>query len=115
MTEDEVRAVILSLPGVEEGASWGMPSFNVAGKFLTRLREEDASLVITDVPFEERDMLIEAEPGTYHLTPHYEGHPCVLARIAGLDAGTLRSFLLRAWKRKVPKKVLKAWEHDHRL
>jgi hypothetical protein len=112
MTEAEVRALILSLPGVEEGTSYGYPSYKVAGKFLTRLRSEDASLVLGDVPFEERDMLIEADPDTYHLTPHYEGYPCVLARIAGLDPGTLRGLLLRTWKRKVPKKLLRAWEAE---
>ena len=113
MTEDEVRALILSFPEVEEGVSWGMPSFKVAGKFFTRLRSEDASLVIGDVPPEEREMLIEAEPGTYHLTPHYEAYPIVLARIAGLEPEVLRTLLLRSWRRKVPKKVLKAWEATH--
>ena len=35
MTHDDVRALLLSFPGVEDGVSYGEPSFKVAGKFLT--------------------------------------------------------------------------------
>ncbi|WP_313011478.1 hypothetical protein [Brevundimonas sp.] len=38
MTHAEVRALMLSFPGVEDGFSYGEPSFKVAGKFLTWLR-----------------------------------------------------------------------------
>ena len=54
MTQDEMRALILSFPGAEEGVSYGRPSFKVNGKFFTRLRAEDNSLVLTEVPFDER-------------------------------------------------------------
>jgi len=115
MTEDEVRALILSFPAVEEGTSYGYPSYKVAGKFFTRLRAEDSSLVLSDVGFDEREMLMQAEPQTFHLTPHYQGYPTVLARIETLDPGTLHAMLTRIWRRKAPKKLVKAWEHDHRL
>ena len=35
MTREEFHAIVLSFPGVEEGASYGQPSFKVNGKFLT--------------------------------------------------------------------------------
>ena len=38
MTHDEVRALLLSFPGVEDGVSYGEPSFKVAGKFFTWMR-----------------------------------------------------------------------------
>ncbi len=107
MTEDEAKAIILSFPEIEEGSSYGQPSYKVAGKFFTRLRREDQSLVLTDVGFDEREMLMEAEPDTFHLTPHYKDYPCVLARIETLDPGTLKAMLTRIWKRKAPKKLLK--------
>ena len=44
MTRDEMREIILSFPGVEEGVSYGRPSFKLNGKFFTRLRGEDDSL-----------------------------------------------------------------------
>ena len=107
MTEDEAKAIILSFPEIEEGSSYGQPSYKVAGKFFTRLRQEDQSLVLTDVGFDEREMLIEAEPRTFHLTPHYKDYPCVLARIETIDPGTLKAMLTRIFKRKAPKKLLK--------
>lgn len=38
-TFDTVREIALSLPGVEEGTSYGTAAFRVRGKFLARLRE----------------------------------------------------------------------------
>ena len=51
MTEDEMREIVLGFPGVEEGTSYGRPSFKVNGKFLTRLRDvgrERAALWLND-------------------------------------------------------------------
>ena len=112
MTEAEMEAVILSFPGAEASTSYGWPSFKVNGKFFTRLRAEDASLVITEVPHDEREMLMEAEPQTYHFTPHYKDAPSVLARIATLHPGSLRAFLERRFRRIARKAVVKAWEAE---
>src|SRR5687768_18239109 len=54
MTRDEMTAIALSFPGAEEGMSYGRPSFKVNGKFFTRLRAEDDSVVLLEVPFDER-------------------------------------------------------------
>lgn len=108
MTADEMRAIVLSFPGAEEGQSYGQPAFKVNGKFFTRLRREDDSLVLLEVGFDEREMLIEAEPATFHFTPHYKDYPSVLARIESLHPGSLRSFLDRRWRKIAPKKLVKA-------
>ncbi len=108
MTEAEMRAICLSFPGVTEGTSYGRPSFLVNKKFFTRLRGEDASLVLMSVGFDEREMLIEAEPETFHFTAHYKDYPAVLARLASLDPGSLRAFLDRRWRQIAPKAAVKA-------
>ena len=108
MTWDEVVACGLKLPGVEVSTSYGTPSLKAYGKFLTRLRREDDSLVLIDVGFDERDFLIEAEPEVFHLTPHYKDYPAVLARLAVVDAGTVAQLLERRWGKVAPKKALKA-------
>ena len=87
MTYEEMKAIVLSIPGTEEGASYGKPAFKAYGKFFTRLRRADASLVISGVSFDEREMLMEAEPGTFHLTAHYKDYPMVLARMESLHPG----------------------------
>jgi hypothetical protein len=108
MTPDNVRQLILSYPGAEEGTSYGQPSYKVNGKFFTRLRSEDQSLVLLDVSHDEREILMEAEPATFHITPHYRDYPSVLARIDSLHPGSLQNFLERRWRKIAPKKLIKA-------
>ena len=112
MTPTEMREIVLSFPGAEEGLSYGQPSFKVNGKFFTRLRAEDQSLVLVDVGPDEREMLIEAEPATFHITPHYKDYPSVLARIESLHPGSLRNFLDRRWRRIAPRKLVKAFDAE---
>jgi len=51
MTVEEVRALVLSFPDASEAVAYGKPAYKVAGKFFTRLRKEDASLVLAGTPF----------------------------------------------------------------
>ena len=108
MTREDMREICLSFPGVEEGTSYGRPSFLVNKKFLTRLRAEDDSMVLLEVSFDEREMLIEVEPQTFHFTAHYKDYPAVLARIATLHPGSFRNFLERRWRKVAPKALVKA-------
>jgi hypothetical protein len=110
MTWDEVRQIALSFPGVEESTSYGTPAFKVAGKFLTRLRPEDDSLVLVDVPFDEREMLMEADPETFHITPHYQDYPSVLARLSRVHPGSLANFFERRWRNVAPRKLVKTFD-----
>jgi hypothetical protein len=110
MTYEEFRAVVTAFPGVEEGTSYGQPSFVVRGKFLTRLRPEDQSLVLLEVGFDERDMLMEAEPETFHFTEHYRNYPSVLARLVNIHPDALRGLIERRWRKISLKSVVKAWD-----
>lgn len=105
-----MRQIVLAFPLVEESVSYGQPAFKVRGKFFTRLRREDASLVLVDIPIDEREMLMEAEPETFHITPHYKDYPSVLARIESLHPGSLHNFLERRWKGLVTKKQAKEYD-----
>jgi len=110
MTPDETRDICLSFPGASEGASYGKPAFLVNKKFFTRLRREDQSVVLMEIPFDEREMLMQAEPDTFHFTAHYKDYPSVLARIATLHPGSFRAFLERRWRKIAPKAAVKAWD-----
>jgi hypothetical protein len=110
MTPDEMDAIVMAFPMTEKGVSYGRPSYKVNGKFFTRLRREDESLVIMEVSFDEREMLMEAEPGTFHFTAHYKDYPAVLARIATLHPGSLKAFLERRWRKVAPKKLVKEYD-----
>ena len=110
MTWDEVVAIGLALPEVEVSTSYGTPALKVRGKFLTRLRSEDDSLVLVGVGFDEREFLIEAEPQTFHITPHYKDYPTVLARLGRVEAATVARLLERRWRAVAPKRVVTAWD-----
>ncbi len=112
MTREEMRDICLSFPGVAEGTSYGRPSFLVNKKFFTRLRREDDSVVLMGVNFDEREMLMEAEPATFHFTAHYKDYPCVLARIESLHPGSFRAFLERRWRKIAPKAAVKAYDAE---
>lgn len=108
MTREEFAAVALSFPGVEAGTSYGQPSFLLRGKFFTRIRGEDDSAVLQEVSLDERELLMEADPETFHITPHYAGYPIVLARLATLDPDQARGFLERRWRKMATKTMQKA-------
>jgi hypothetical protein len=110
MTWDDVVDIAKALPGVEEGLSYGTPGLKVRGKFLTRLRLEDDSLVFLEVGFDERELLLEADPQTFHLTPHYEPYPAILARLSHLDEAPVRRFLERRWRKVAPKGLVKDFD-----
>ena len=114
MTEDEFRTLVLGFPGVEPGTSWGEPSFKLNGKFFTRVRAEDGSAVLQDVPPDEREALMEAEPEVFHFTDHYRNYPMVLARLAPASVEQVRSLLERSWRRRAPKRLLKLGPEDVR-
>jgi len=106
VSKAQVKKIMLSFPGVEQGTSYGYPSYKVAGKFFTRLRDEDDSLVIAVGSIDERDMLLEADPLVFHITDHYKNYSYVLVRIAKIDAKTLRGMLERRWRKIAPRKLL---------
>ncbi|GJE71284.1 MmcQ/YjbR family DNA-binding protein [Methylorubrum podarium] len=110
MTWEDVLAVGLALPEMEASTSYGTPAPKLRGKLVTRLRPEDDSLVLLGVPPDERDMLRAADPATFHVTPHYEGHAIVLARLAALEPERLRPFLLRRWRAVAPKRLVARFE-----
>ena len=106
-TRVKLREIALSFPAASEGTSYGKPSFLVAGKFLTRIRDEDDSLVLIVGSIDERDMLLESDPKLFHITNHYRNYPAVLARMTLLDTARLRAMLECRWRAIAPKKLVK--------
>jgi len=104
-------ALSLDLPGVEEAVSMRQPVLKAHGKlWVWWSPHEDA--IVFKVTVEERELLIEAEPDAFFVTPHYRGHPMVLARPEHLDLAWVRANLVRVWREQAPKRVLKAFDAD---
>ena len=102
-------ALGLDLPGVEETTSWGQPTLKAHGKmWVWWSPHEDAP--VFKMPREEREMLIEADPETFFVTPHYQSHGLILVRPEKLDPDWARANLMRVWWTQAPKRVLKAYD-----
>jgi hypothetical protein len=114
MTHDEIEQIVLSLPETEVGLSYGKPCWKSFGKYLTGMARDGESVVLGCVPIEERSMLVEIDPATFHFTDHYKNFPYVLARIASIEPAQLRSFLTRVWRKNAPKAYLMDWDARHR-
>jgi hypothetical protein len=111
VTFDEVRKLALALPEVEEGTSYGTPAFKVRKKFLSRLKEDGETLVIR-IDFDERDILMTANPETFYITDHYRGYPAMLVRLATVDPDDLRELFEGAWRLVAPKRLVAALDQD---
>lgn len=104
-----VIALGLALPNVEETTTWGQPALKAHGKlWVWWSPSEDAP--VFKVPFEERDVLVEATPDAYFFTPHYKSYPMVLVRPEKLDLEWAKANLLKVWRAQAPKRVLKAYD-----
>ena len=102
-------ALGLGLPGVEETTSWGQPTLKARGKlWVWWSPHEDAP--VFKVPFEERDILVEAQPSTFFITAHYKGHPLILVWPEKLELDWAKANLIRVWHVQAPKRVLKAYD-----
>ena len=90
----DARGLLLRLPNVSEGRSYGMPSFLLNGRFLARFRDDDTVLVLQLGTIGERDVLMQLDPRAFFFTEHYRNYPAVLVRLAevppALLAGVVR-------------------------
>jgi hypothetical protein len=103
---ETVRELGVALPGVEESMSYGTPALKVAGKMFVRLRPElDLPALVVRVDPMERDFLLQADPETYFVTPHYDGYPYVLVRLDRIAPGELRELLTESWLGAAPKRL----------
>ena len=108
MSWSDVCAFAKTLPGVEEGTSYGAPALRVRRAFLGRLREDGETLVVP-IDQDERPLLVDAHPGVLFVTPHYESWPLVLVALPRADPELVKELIEDAWAEKAPKRVVEAW------
>ncbi len=108
---DSLKALALglALPGVSEATSWGQPCLKAHGKlWVWWSPSEDAP--VFKVSFEEREILVVAEPQRFFFTAHYRNQPLILVRPEMLKADWARTNLVRVWRAQAPRRVLKSYD-----
>jgi hypothetical protein len=53
--------------------------------------------------------LIEEQPEIYFTTPHFDGYPAVLVRLAVISVAELQELLVDAWLARAPKRIADAY------
>ena len=111
MTWDDACAIAREFPAVEDGSYHGYPALRVAGKFLMRLSDDGLSIEFKALESGEREMLLGAFPGVFHIPPAFGGRG-MFARLSKLDDATLRELLERRWRRAAPRGLVKAYDRQ---
>ena len=110
-TEDDARAIALSLPGTTEEQWYQTPAYKVAGKGFLRLRTEaEGSLVVFVSDLGEKEALLSSNSEAFFTTPHYDGYPVVLVNLDKIDHDELRELITDSWLIKAPAKLRRQFE-----
>lgn len=132
VTLDDVRAIAMSLPGVEEklsghtgGPSWRTPRGLVVWErgptkadlaTLDKLGRDwpDGPVVAVHTDgIETKEALIESYPDAFFTIPHFDGYPAVLVKLTGIDRDQLTEVITDSWLERVPKSVASVWLAEH--
>jgi len=107
---EDVVAIGTRFPGVEVTTSYGTPSMRIRKKFMCRLRTDPDALVLRVADMGEREALLQGQPEAFFTTPHYDGHPFVLAHLDVVDPEELAELVEEAWRLGASKRQLA--EHE---
>jgi hypothetical protein len=106
---DDVRAIALSLPGVEEELKYGRrPSWRTKAGGFVGFRD-DGSLIVWVESHEEKNAMLASAPEKFFTTPHYEGYRIVLVRVDAVGPDELRELVTESWRLKAPRTLVKNW------
>ena len=119
----DVRRLALALPETSEGTSWGSASWRVRGRGFVwerPLRGADLEhlgdaapagpVLGASVPDEGAKLaLVTDDPAVYFTTPHFDGYPAVLVRLAEIDVAELAELVTEAWLARAPKRLAQAF------
>ncbi|MGB4829080.1 MAG: MmcQ/YjbR family DNA-binding protein [Paracoccaceae bacterium] len=105
-------ALSLNLPQVTLAHPWGNEALKAHGKMWCWWSPYiDAAVFRADK--DEREMLLQADPDTFTLHPHYQAHPLILVRAGRIDPAWARPRLIRDWRAAAPKRWLMDWDTTH--
>jgi hypothetical protein len=123
---EDVRRIALALPETSEKTSHGNPAWRVRDKLFVWERPLRASdlralgdaapegiIVGARVPDEgAKHALVAAEPDIYFTTPHFNGYPAILIRLAEIPIADLDEIITEAWLNRAPARLAKAYLAD---
>jgi hypothetical protein len=119
-TWDDVRGIVHDLPETSEQATEGVTRWLVKKKLLTwerPLRRADFEALGDSAPDGDilavwvgdlgvKEALLSDDPKVFFTTPHFDGYPIVLIRLAEISVDELEELIIEAWLDRAPKRVV---------
>jgi len=94
----DAHRLLVQLPDVTAGRSYGLPAYLLNGRFLARFRDDDTVLVLQLPTIAERDVLMDLDPSSFFFTEHYRNYPAVLVRLATVSPELLADVIRESWR-----------------
>jgi len=123
-TWDDIRTAVAGLPETQEPCerSWRIRSKTVAWERPLRKADREAlgdrapegdilGVRVADVGVKEA--LLAEDPAVYFTTPHFDGYPAALVRLAEIRPAELQELLRDAWLAQAPKKLARTYLEEH--
>lgn len=104
-TEDDVRRIALTLPGVSERLSYGTPAWFIGKKLFVRIRDT-GDLMARTADLAEKELLVHDASGHFFTTPHFDGYAAILVHLDRVDVAELREIVTDAWRARAGKRLL---------
>jgi hypothetical protein len=119
-TWDDVRRIALDLPGTSEketqmGLQWRVKSGMLVWERPLRRADREALgyaapegviLAVWVADLGVKEALLSDDPVVFFTTPHFDGYPSVLIRLAEVPVPELEELIIEAWLDRAPKRVV---------
>ncbi|HLM87028.1 MAG TPA: MmcQ/YjbR family DNA-binding protein [Solirubrobacteraceae bacterium] len=120
---DDVRRIALALPEASERLSHERRQWRVKDKLFvwerplrrTEIealgdRAPDGPIVAARVEhIGAKEALLADDPVVYFTTPHFDGHPSILALLDRIPVEELEELIIEAWLARAPKRLAEAY------
>ena len=107
MTDEDIRALALSLPAAEELPHFDRASFRVRGKIFATL-PPGGELVVLMLPVLVKESVVQTDPEAHVPLPGaWERGGSTQLRIRSMDRQKLADLVRLAWREKAPKRLQK--------
>jgi hypothetical protein len=123
----DVRRIALSLPEADERTSGELRSWRVREKGFVwerPLRPADLRALGDAAPagailgvrvehLHAKEALLADDPSVYFTTPHFDGYPAVLVRLARITIPELEELIVEAWLCRAPNRLAREYADAH--
>lgn len=99
LTEAQIRAIAMRLPGAVERATHGnCPSWRTKKRMFCWIRQAPEALVVWVDSLDAKEFQLESEPELFFTTAHYDGHAMLLVRLERVDAKRARALIEESYR-----------------